>query len=198
MGRQVGIGAAIAAIAVRQGGVVGRPQLRALGLSDGAIEKRVRAGHLHRVHRGVFAVGHPLLGSLGRRWAAVLASGSGAVLSDAAAAHAYGVRHSAPALIDVTVAVSGRRAQPGIRLHCRRLAADERTEFDGLPITSGARTLLDLAAGGLRGGLRGLRFTYHQATRRRAYVVGAIATALASELSPLGNDNSETAGAQRP
>jgi len=52
----------------------------------------------------------------------------------------------------VTVVGTGRKPQAGIRLHRRRaVAADEITTLDGLPITTPARTLLDLAAGGLDG-----------------------------------------------
>src|SRR4051812_10827827 len=77
---------AIAVVAARQHGVIARAQLRALGLSDDAITKRASRGRLHAVHRGVYAVGHPVLGARGRWMAAVLACGPGAVLSHASAA----------------------------------------------------------------------------------------------------------------
>ena len=112
----------------------------------------MRVGRLHRIHRGVYAVGHVVLGIEGRRWAAVLASGPASALSHAAAAAALGFRRSSASEIDVTVVGTGRKPQPGIRLHRRKaIAADELTTLDGLPITTAARTLLDLAAGGLRG-----------------------------------------------
>jgi hypothetical protein len=68
-------------VAARQWGVVSRAQLRVLGFGRGAIERRLLAGRLHVVYRGVYAVGHPVLGVEGRRLAAVLACGPGAVLS---------------------------------------------------------------------------------------------------------------------
>ena len=112
----------------------------------------VAHGRLHVVHRGVYAVGHTAVGPLGRRWAAVLACGEGAVLSHASAGAAWGLRPSASAVVDVSVGRGGRARRPGIRLHCRRsLCADDVTVLDGLPITTPARTVLDLAAGGLRG-----------------------------------------------
>ena len=67
--------------------VVSRPQLdRRLAWDEGAIAWRVREGRLHRVHRGVYAVGHPVLPRYGRLMAAVLACGQGAVLSHRSAA----------------------------------------------------------------------------------------------------------------
>src|SRR5918997_2948711 len=66
----------IARRAAAQGGVISRDQLRGLGLSPAAIDRRAGAGALHRLHRGVYAVGHTALGPDGRRWAAVLACGT--------------------------------------------------------------------------------------------------------------------------
>jgi hypothetical protein len=70
--------------------VIARAQLLGLGLSPAAIDRRVRAGRLHAIHRGVYAVGHPRIDVTGRRWAAVLACGAGAVLSHASAGDAWG------------------------------------------------------------------------------------------------------------
>jgi Transcriptional regulator, AbiEi antitoxin/Protein of unknown function (DUF559) len=156
----------IAELARRQGGVVGRRQLEALGLSASAIDRRVRAGRLHLLHRGVYAVGHRLIGALGRRWAAVLACGDGAVLSHGDAAAAWELRRSRGRAVHVTVGPNGRATRRGIVAHRNGpLPADEVTTLDGLPITTPARTLLDLAAGGLRG--RALEAAVDAAERRR-------------------------------
>ena len=82
----------MAALAGRQHGVVERGQLRALGLGDDAIDLRLREGRLHRVHAGVFAVGHAIVSRNGRWMAAVLAMGEGAVLSHRSAAAFWGLR----------------------------------------------------------------------------------------------------------
>src|SRR4029453_17902165 len=76
--------AAIARIAARQHGVLSTAQLRACGLSSSAIGDRTGAGRLHRIHRGVYAVGHPNLSYEGGWMAAILACGEGAVLSHSA------------------------------------------------------------------------------------------------------------------
>src|SRR4051794_7755647 len=82
----------LAPLAARQHGVVTARQLVALGLDDAAVWRQVEAGRLHRVHRGVYAVGHGRLTREGRWLAAVLRCGSGAVLSHGSAAALWGIR----------------------------------------------------------------------------------------------------------
>jgi very-short-patch-repair endonuclease len=104
----------------------------------------VARGRLHRLHRGVYAVGLPV-GANGRRWAAILAAGDGAVLSHRAAADHTGLRPSSRHEIEVTVPRPGWRAD-GIHIHgSRTLDPDEVTTHEGMPCTSVPRTLLDLA-----------------------------------------------------
>jgi very-short-patch-repair endonuclease len=143
----------IACLAASQGGVVSFAQLRTLAMSADAIDRRVRIGRLHPLHRGVFAVGHPLVGVKGRRWAAVLALDGHAIVSHQSAADAFGFRRSDGGLVHVTVrGRGGRKPRRGVRVHRpHTLPEDEVTSLDGLPITTPPRTLLDLAASGLRG-----------------------------------------------
>lgn len=136
----------IAAVARRQHGVLSIARLRALGLSDRQIRRRVADGRLHTLHRGTFAVGHRALSLRGRWLAAVLAAGPGALLShrDGAALHdlrAIGDR----SLTEVTVDVRGRRSRAGLCIHRGRIHPADRTVIDGIPVTSLSRTLLDLA-----------------------------------------------------
>jgi predicted transcriptional regulator of viral defense system/very-short-patch-repair endonuclease len=136
----------VAELAGRQWGVVSLVQLRELGLSDDAVQRRGRAGRLHRVHRAVYAVGHTVLRREGRCLAAVLACGEGAVLSHRSAAAHWGLLQTAATRIDVT-APRTRAGDASIRLHhSRSLDARDTTTHQGIPITSVARTLLDLAA----------------------------------------------------
>jgi hypothetical protein len=90
----------------------------------------------------VYAVGHSRLSRHGI-WMAVVLAIDGAVLSHLSAAALWGIRRSD--MVEVTV---GRavRARPGIRVHEATLAADERWTHEGVPVTTPARTLLDLAA----------------------------------------------------
>lgn len=135
----------VAELAKRQHGVVARRQLAAAGLSDERIKSRIRRGHLHRIHRGVYAVGHARL-SIETRWmAAALACGSGAVLSHRSAGRLWRLLRTWSGPIDVTRS-AGWRAPAGIVVHRSPLARDEWTVVDGIPVTGLSRTLLDLAA----------------------------------------------------
>jgi hypothetical protein len=140
--------ARIAAVAEEQGGVIGLPQLLACGLSPSGVDRRVRRGWLHRLHRGVFAVGHRRIGALGRRMAAVLAVGEGAVLVHRTALDAWDVRRTTSGVVHVGVPTGGGRARRrGLVVH--RLAAlrpEDTTTLGPLPITTAERTLLDVAA----------------------------------------------------
>ncbi|MGH2714644.1 MAG: DUF559 domain-containing protein [Thermoleophilaceae bacterium] len=124
-----------------------RDQLRRLGVGEHGIAERIRTRRLHRLHRGVYALGHDALRPEAYWLAAVLACGDGAVLSHASAAAHWGIRPSAAATVDVTVpARSGRTRRKSIRVHrSGRLTEAEVTAHEGIPVTTVARTLLDLA-----------------------------------------------------
>jgi len=97
---------AIGELAERQHGVVTRAQLSELGVGRRAIDHRLELGRLRPVHRGVYTIGHRLLSRDGRRMAAVLACGRGAVLSHLAAAALWGIRQSSR--IEVTTRTAHR------------------------------------------------------------------------------------------
>jgi very-short-patch-repair endonuclease len=138
--------AAVSRVAERQHGVITREQLRNLGLTDDAIGRRVRSGHLHRIYRGVYAVGHPRLTTKGRFLAAVLACGPRAVLSHRSAAVLWGLLPERGPRIDVTVPSGGGRKRRGaLIVHRSPLAGSEVTVRDAIPVTTPVRTVLDLA-----------------------------------------------------
>lgn len=134
---------ALADLATRQHGVVSRRQLFELGLGRGAIAHRVRQGRLHRLHAGVYLVGHRRLNQRGRWLAAVLAYGEGAVLSHASAAALWGLQR--PRSVVHVTSPRGRRGRQGIVFHEGKLDPEDRDDRDGIARTSVARTLLDLA-----------------------------------------------------
>jgi predicted transcriptional regulator of viral defense system len=139
----------VAAFAARQHGVITFLQLRSLGLTDNEIQRRSTTGRLHRLHRGVYAVGHRALAVEGRLIGAVLAMGEGAVLSHLSAAGLWGIVVSARAhgrsIVDVTCPRHiGQRS--GIAVHrSRSLPPRDVTRHRAIPVTTPGRTLLDLA-----------------------------------------------------
>ena len=137
----------IADLAAGQHGVVARGQLEALGLGRGAVAHRIDAGRLHRIHRGVYAVGHRRLSLHGHWMAAVLTAGPGAALSHASAAALWEIRPTAATRIDVSApTAAGRAKRPGVRIHrTTKLTQHEITEHQAIPVTTPARTLFDLA-----------------------------------------------------
>lgn len=135
----------IGELAGRQHGVISLGQLLGLGLNRRAIESRVRRKRLLRLHRGVYTVGHTALTHNAHLIAAVYACGSGAVLSHRSAAGKQGLVTWSPRRIDVTVC-GARAGREGIAVHRSRLVhPDERTTVDRIPVTTVARTLVDLA-----------------------------------------------------
>ena len=141
-----GVDVRIAEVAGRRHGLVTTRQLLALGLGRNGIALRVAAGRLHRVHRGVFHVGHATLTREARWLAAVLACGDGALLSHASAAALWGIADHDPVLIDVTATGGGRKVA-GIRAHRHRLGDVDRAEHLGIPVTAPGRTLADISYG---------------------------------------------------
>jgi very-short-patch-repair endonuclease len=132
----------VARLAGAQWGVLSLGELRSCGLSRHAIESRVRNGHLHPLYRGVYAVGHANVPLEGRFLAAVKACGPTAHLSHFSAAALYGLvrwdgRH--PEGTTQTV-----RAHAGIGVH--RSSKIDATRHKNIPVTTPARTLIDLAA----------------------------------------------------
>lgn len=131
-------------LAERQHGVVAWRQLVDLGLTEGLIKSRIKAGQLVVLHRGVFALGHRRIGRYGEWLAAAFACGPGAVLSHGSAAQLWGIRGSRKP-IEVT-RVSGHRRPHGVRLHqTRSLPAEHMTVEAGIPVTTLERTFLDNA-----------------------------------------------------
>jgi hypothetical protein len=134
-------------LAASQHGRVKREQLLAEGIDASRIRRWLADGRLHQVHRGVYAIGRPPPSMHGEYMAAVLACGRGAALSHRADAHLLKIIVcSKPPPPEVTVPTANRRARPGIAVHrVRSLPVEDTSEFEGIPVTTVPRLLLDLA-----------------------------------------------------
>jgi very-short-patch-repair endonuclease len=138
-----------------QHGVVTRRQLLAAGFSSDEIDGRLAHGKLHRLWRGVYAVGRPRLTLLGWWSAAVLACGADAALSHESAAALWGIREpkagdegeqDRPQIIHVSVSAGRSPRRVGIQAHRRRdLSRSDRARFRGIRVTTPARTLIDVS-----------------------------------------------------
>jgi very-short-patch-repair endonuclease len=138
------VDAVVGELAGRQHGVVTTAQLREAGLTGQGIRRRVEAGRLYALYRGVYAVGHQALTPKSRFIAAVYACGRGALASHRAAGALHGLVGST-SLLEVT-APRGCKAKRGIVVHRSRVVDhQDRAEVEGVPTTSVARTLVDLA-----------------------------------------------------
>jgi very-short-patch-repair endonuclease len=162
----------LAKLADCQDGVVSRDQMRGLGMLDGAIDHAIRVGRLHRVFRGVYVVGRLRAGPRGRLRAATLACGSDSVVSHRSAAALLGLLNEGPRVIDVIAPKENGRAIDGIRFHrVRPPRRDEVGSVDGIPCTSPARTLVDIAG---TVGDRTLRSCFERAAQRKVLDIPAI------------------------
>jgi very-short-patch-repair endonuclease len=176
----------VAGLATRQDGVVARWQLLRLGVSAAAIKRRLGSGHLHRLHRGVYAVGHEAVSPRGRAIAALLAVGDGAVLSHRSAAWGHGLM-PAPEIHDVMTSSRFRRELDGVHVHrVRSLPPSHVTSRDGLPLTTTARTLLDLAH---RSDHATLQRAVNEADYRRQITADALHTVIAETRGHRGAAN---------
>jgi very-short-patch-repair endonuclease len=138
---------AIGELAARQHGVVSLEQLVALGLSARGVQERALNGRLWRVNQAVYAVGHKSLTWEAGLMAAVLACGSGAVISHRSAVELWKLREVRQGPIDVTAPNRRGRVPSGIRSHRDdHLTAAERSAAFGIPCVSVPRALLDFAA----------------------------------------------------
>jgi predicted transcriptional regulator of viral defense system len=137
----------IAELATTQHGVVALFQLLAFGLSAAAARYRVEIGLLHRVHAGVYSVGHARLTREARYMAAVLACELDSALSHRSASNLRSLWLSGSTLIDVISPRRPGRRRAGIRAHTSSTLLPRDVEtVDGIPCTTVARTLLDLSA----------------------------------------------------
>jgi very-short-patch-repair endonuclease len=145
-------------------------------MGDRAIDHAIAVGRLHRVFRGVYAWGRPEIDERGCLRAATLACGKDAVTSHRSAAALLGLLDKGPAVVDVIAPASRGRKIAGIRYHRVRPPRPEETgTVAGIPCTSPARTLVDLAG---TVGDRTLRSCFERAAQRRLLSIPALEASL--------------------
>jgi very-short-patch-repair endonuclease len=135
----------IAKLASRQHGLVHREQLLRMELSPSAVDRRVRSGALLGEYPGVYFVGHRSTSIEAANMAAVMACGRASVLYERAVGHLHGLPRQTPP--EPRVIAPTERRIPGIQTRrTRSLDPRDTTRVQGIPVTTVARTLVDLAA----------------------------------------------------
>jgi very-short-patch-repair endonuclease len=198
----------IARIASRQHGVISARQLLTSGLTRDGVMRRVHAGGLHRMHRGVYAVGYANLAIETRWMAAVLACGNvvpqpnhasepppapttrsvldhwGAVLSHCSAAVLWRLLPSADGRVDVSVSgIGGKMKRQGVHVHrSRTLTPEMVTSHRGIPVTTPARTIADLRRAASTRGCPAAIAPWE--LRRAIRQAGVLGLSIGSEVSP--------------
>jgi hypothetical protein len=194
----------LVAAALAQEGVLGLEQICALGITASAVRQRAAAGRLHRVFQAVYSLVPPsLLKREGWWMAAVLACGPGAVLSHRSAAALHALRPYNGRKIDVTVPWRSSLRHHGITIHRSTTLTDaDLTDADGIPCTTVARTLFDLAD---ITGRRGLERAFDQSEILEAFDLTAMQDQLARNTgrrkhagSSSSSSTSTTSAAPRP
>src|SRR5436305_2104854 len=135
--------AAIAHLAVRQHGLLLRAQVLDVGLTDAMIDHRIRSGRWARVCPGLYRLAGVPVSWRQRALAACLVAGPGAVVSHRSAAVLWGVSGFRPGRVEITVPPGGSNRSTLARVHRSPVQGVRR---DGVPVTSPARTIVDLAA----------------------------------------------------
>ncbi len=138
--------AEIARLAELQRGLVHRSQLIAAGITQGAIRHRLHTRRLHKLYPSVYLLGRPRLEPLAASTAAVMHFDGHALLSGRSAGWLWELSEGSELPVEVTVVGIDARSRPNLVVHrARTLSQEDVRLWKGLPVTSPARTLVDLA-----------------------------------------------------
>jgi len=181
-------------VAENQAGYFTAQQAHSAGFSRERISYYVATGRFSRVQRGVYRLVQFPSSPYEDLFIAWLKTGPNSVISHDSALYLYKLSDVLPSENHVIMPRTGSRRRKGIRLHTNRLSQDEVTQREGLPVTTAARTIIDVTASGLAEeqignavneaiqlGLTDRDELLSQASRRGERVSHIIKTILASE-----------------
>lgn len=133
-------------VAERQGGYLTTSQARDLGVSHQQLYYLSRSGSIERVAHGIYRLKRFPSQPFEDVIVATLWAGEGAVASHETALAVYGLTDAMPPVIHVTVEGRSRGRKRGVAVHNAPLREGERSMRGGVPVTSPARTIRDVAA----------------------------------------------------
>ena len=136
-------------IAESQAGYFAASQAREVGFSWERLSSNAKTGLFLRVARGVYRLSRFPGSAYEDLFVAWLRTGRNAVISHESALSVYELTDLLPGDIHVIVPRTASRRRKGIRQHTNQLAPDEITHREGLPVTTVARTIADVAVSGL-------------------------------------------------
>ncbi len=129
----------------RNAGVISREKAMAMGMSPRTIGRRIDEGRLVAINRRVLGLPGVLLGELPMLRAACATLG--AVVSHHSATRLLGMTGLNPELVTVSVPVRRSNRLNGVTVHqSTDLQPEHVVELQELPVTTTARTIVDLAA----------------------------------------------------
>ena len=134
----------LARTARQQHGIISREQALNARITRYELEQRIESGLLVPVHRGVYRLGHQAPSDHADYFAAVKACGDWSGLSGFAGAHLLDIVRNRPTRVEVTSARD--RSVRGLIVHRARRTDLQLTNKHGIPVTTPAWTLLDIAS----------------------------------------------------
>ena len=136
-------------IAESQAGYFRTAQARQAGFSWERLSGNAKTGRFQRVSRGVYRLTHFPSSPFEDLFVAWLRTAPHSVVSHESALSVYELSDVLPGEVHVIIPRAASRRRQGIHLHTNRLEPDEITMREGLPITTVARTIADVARSGL-------------------------------------------------
>lgn len=132
-------------IAEDQGGYFSLTQARTIGLGKTQIYRALKRGKFEKATRGVYRFVQFPASQFEEIHAAVLSVGEHAVVGFQSALYVYDLSDIIPDEIHLILPATRSRRRPGIRVHTIQLIPENVTQFEGLPITTIDKTILDCA-----------------------------------------------------
>ncbi len=136
-------------IAEAQAGYFTAFQAQSVGFSRPVLAHNTNIGRFKRVAHGIYRLAQFPGSQFEDLFIAWLQAGPNSVISHDSALALYELSDALPTEIHVTIPRTGSRRRHGLRLHTQHLEADEITRRAGLPVTTAARTIADVAIAGM-------------------------------------------------
>jgi predicted transcriptional regulator of viral defense system len=151
-------------IAENQAGYFTASQAEKTGYSWERLSDLSKVGRFQRIERGIYRISLFPSSRFEDLFIAVLKSGENSVVSHESALSVYDLSDVMPGKIHIIIPKNRSRRRKGIRYHTVNIRKEEVTTYEGLPITTAERTIVDYFRNG--GDLNQVKLAIHQALNR--------------------------------